>query len=56
MTTDPDALAAEAAQVLAAGPDAAMLARLAEAWRAHPNHAGITLRLADALQLAGQRE
>ena len=56
MTTEPDALAAEAAQVLAAGPDAAMLARLAEAWRAHPNHAGITLRLADALQLAGQRE
>ncbi len=56
MTIDPDALAAEAAQVLAAGPDAAMLARLAEAWRSHSGHAGITLRLADALQLAGQRD
>ena len=54
MTIDPDALAAEAARVLAAGVDQAMLARLAEAWRAHPNHAGLTLLLADALRLAGQ--
>lgn len=56
MTIDPDALAAEAARVLAAGVDQAMLARLAEAWRAHPNHAGLTLLLADALRLAGQHD
>jgi predicted Zn-dependent protease len=54
--SDPDALVAEAEQVLAAGPDAAMLGRLAEAWRAHPTHAGVTRLLADGLRLAGQRD
>ena len=53
---DPEVLAAEAARVLAGGPDAAMLARLAQAWRAHPNHAGITRLLGDALRLAGQMD
>jgi predicted O-linked N-acetylglucosamine transferase (SPINDLY family) len=33
-----------------------MLARLHDAWRAHPNHPLLTLRLADALHLAGQRD
>jgi protein O-GlcNAc transferase len=54
--SDPDALMAEAERVLAAGPNAAMLGRLAEAWRAHPTHAGVTRLLADALRLAGQRD
>jgi tetratricopeptide (TPR) repeat protein len=54
--TDPDALAAEAALALAKGPDPALLARLHEAWRANPSHPLLTLRLADALQLAGQRD
>ncbi len=54
--SDPETLVREATKVLANGPDAAMLARLAGAWRLHPGHAGLTLRLADALQLAGRGE
>lgn len=54
--TNPDTLAAEAAAALAAGPNPALLARLQDAWRAHPNHPLLTLRLADALHLAGQRD
>lgn len=48
----PDALVATATRRLAAGPDAGLLAMLAEAARRHPGHAGIALRHADALQLA----
>ncbi len=54
--SDPDALMADAERVLAAGPNAAMLGRLAEAWRAYPGHAGVTRLLADALRLAGQAD
>lgn len=54
--SDPETLVREATQALANGPDAAMLARLAASWRVHPGHAGLTLRLADALQLAGRSE
>ena len=50
--TDPRALVAEATQALSAGPNPALLARLESAWRIHPNHPGLALRLADALQLA----
>ena len=50
--TDPRALVAEATQALSAGPNPALLARLESACRAHPNHPGLALRLADALQLA----
>jgi protein O-GlcNAc transferase len=53
---DLDHLAQQAAQVLAAGADAEMLARLEAAWRRRPTHPGVALRLADALQLAGRRE
>ncbi len=49
---DPDAIAAEATRRLAQGPDAAMLATLAQAVSRHPGHAGLALRHADALQHA----
>ena len=49
--TNPDALLDEATQALAAGRNPALLARLEAAWRSHPTHAGLALRLADALQL-----
>lgn len=52
--TDPDALFAEATRALAAGRDDAMLGRLEAARVAHPGHAAVALRLADALQLAGR--
>lgn len=52
----PESLVREATRVLARGADASMLARLEAAWRIHPGHAGVTLRLADALQLAGRRD
>ena len=54
--TDPDALVAEATTTLSAGPDAAILARLQAAWRLHPSHPGLALRLADALQLARRHD
>ena len=47
-----EALFASATRALAAGPDDAMLARLTAARLEYPAHAGIALRLADALHLA----
>ena len=54
--TDPDALVAEATRALVAGADPAMLTRLEAAWRDHPGHAGLALRLGDALQLARRHD
>ncbi len=50
----PDALFRAATVALARGADGAVLARLSEACRRHPWHAGLGLRRGDALQLAGQ--
>ena len=54
--SDADSLFQAATQALGAGPDAAMLARLTAARRDYPAHAGIALRLADALHLAQRPE
>ncbi len=53
---DPESLVREATRVLTQGGNVALLARLAAAWRVHPAHFGLTLRLADALQLSGRRD
>jgi tetratricopeptide (TPR) repeat protein len=45
----------QAPRVLAEGASSEMLAMLEAARRRHPYHAGVALRLADALQLAGRR-
>ena len=54
--SDAEALFRAATRALASGANPAMLVRLEAGRRDHPGHAGIALRLADALHLAGRAE